>query len=296
MNITKLSIQRSTIVVVIFATLTILGLASYFSLNYELLPKFSPPVLTVTTIYPGASPQEVENSVTKEIEDALSSLENIKEVKGISQESFSIITIQLNQGTDVDQSLQDAQRKINAILGELPDDADPPALGKFDLSDMPIIQLGATAKMSSTEFYDLVDNKIKPELSRIPGVAQIKVLGGQEREIKVNLNADKLETFGLSIPQVQQKIAYSNLDFPTGKIKNEEGQTLIRLAGKYENLEQLRNLILKEDAQWQCHSFGRCCRGAGCRKRYRSNYPRKLAGFYWFVHSEAVRCQCGGGK
>ena len=248
MNITKLSIQRSTIVVVIFAALTLLGLASYFSLNYELLPKFSPPVLTVTTLYPGASPQEVENSVTTEIEDALSSLENVEEITSTSQESFSVIVVQLKQGTDVDLSLQDAQRKVNAILGDLPEDADPPALGKFDFDDMPIIQMGATANLSSTEFYDLIDNKIKPELARIPGVAQIKVLGGQEREIKVNLNAEKLEALGLSINQVQQKIAFSNLDFPTGKIKNEGGQSLIRLAGKYETVEQLRNLIIREDA------------------------------------------------
>ncbi|AHM60301.1 cation/multidrug efflux pump [Flammeovirgaceae bacterium 311] len=248
MNITKLSIQRSTIVVVVFTVLTLMGLVSYFSLNYELLPKFSPPVLTVTTIYPGASPAEVENSVTKEIEDALSSLENVSEIKSTSQESFSIIVIQLNQGTDVDLSLQDAQRKVNAILSILPDDAEAPALGKFDFDDMPIIQLGATANMSSTEFYDLVENKIKPELSRIQGVAQIKVLGGQEREIKVNLNADKLEAYGLSISQVQQKIRFSNLDFPTGKIKNEGGQTLIRLAGKYDSVDQLRNLVLTQDA------------------------------------------------
>ena len=124
MNITKLSIQRSTIVVVVFTVLTLLGVVSYQSLNYELLPKFSPPVLTISTIYPGASPNEVENSVTKEIEDALSSLENVKEMKSTSLESFSIITIQLNQGTDVDLSLQDAQRKINTILAKLPEDAD----------------------------------------------------------------------------------------------------------------------------------------------------------------------------
>ncbi|RDV13588.1 AcrB/AcrD/AcrF family protein [Pontibacter diazotrophicus] len=248
MNITKISIQRPTIVVVVFAVLTILGLASYFSLNYELLPKFNPPVLTVATFYPGASPAEVENSVTKEIEDALSSLENVKELKSTSQESFSVIVVQLNQGTDVDQSLQDAQRKVNTILGNLPDNANAPALSKFDLSDAPIMQLGATANIPATEFYDLIENKIKPELSRVPGMAQIKILGGQEREIKVKINADKLEAYGLSISQVQQKINYSNLDFPTGKVKEESGQTLIRLAGKYESVEQLRNLVLKEDA------------------------------------------------
>ncbi|WP_207431787.1 efflux RND transporter permease subunit [Sabulibacter ruber] len=247
MNITKLSIQRSTLVVVVFTVLTLLGIVSYQSLNYELLPKFSPPVLTVTTLYPGASPNEVENSVTKEIEDVLSSLENVKEMKGTSLESFSIITIQLNQGTNVDLSLQDAQRKINTILAQLPEDADPPTLNKFDFDDLPIIKMGATANMPATEFFDLIDNKIKPELSRVPGMAQIKILGGSEREIKVNIDANKLEAYGISILQVQQKIKNSNLDFPTGRIKNENGQTQLRLSGKYQNLDQLRNLVIRED-------------------------------------------------
>ncbi len=247
MNITKLSIQRSTIVVVVFTVLTLLGVVSYQSLNYELLPKFNPPVLTIMTIYPGASPNEVENSVTKEIEDALASLENVKEMKSTSMESFSMIVINLNQGTDVDLSLQEAQRKINVILANLPEDADAPTLNKFDLDDLPIIKMGATANMSATEFYDLIDKKIKPELSRIQGMAAIKVLGGQEREIKVNIDANKLEAYNLSILQVQQKIRNSNLDFPTGKIKQESGQTQIRLAGKFQSLEQLNSLILRED-------------------------------------------------
>ncbi|MBA9076389.1 efflux RND transporter permease subunit [Rufibacter quisquiliarum] len=247
MNITKLSIQRSTLVVVVFTVLTLLGVVSYQSLNYELLPKFSPPVLTITTLYPGASPNEVENSVTKEIEDALSALENVKEMKGTSLESFSIVTIQLNQGTNVDLSLQDAQRKINTILARLPEDADPPTLNKFDFDDLPIIKMGATANMPPTEFFDLIDNKIKPELSRVPGMAQIKILGGAEREIKVNIQAEKLEAYGISILQVQQRIKNSNLDFPTGRIKNENGQTQLRLAGKYQDLDQLRNLVIKSD-------------------------------------------------
>ncbi|MFZ6663460.1 efflux RND transporter permease subunit [Peijinzhouia sedimentorum] len=247
MNITKLSIQRPTIVVVIFTVLTLLGVGSYLSLNYELLPKFSPPVLTITTIYPGASPYEVENSITKEIEDAISSLENVESIKSVSQESFSIITIQLRQGSNVDLSLQDAQRKVNAILSQLPEDADPPTLGKFDFDDLPIMKMGATANIPATEFYDLIDNQIKPLFSRVQGVAQVKVLGGQEREVKVNIDANKLEAYGISIFQVQQRIINSNLDFPTGQIKDINGQTQIRLSGKYQSLNELRDLVIQED-------------------------------------------------
>ena len=140
--------------------------------------------------------------------------------------------------------MNDAQRKINAVLSDLPDDADPPSMTKFSLSDLPIITLGANGKMDEAEFYDLIDKKIAPVLSRVPGVAQVNIIGGQEREIQVNLDATKLQGYGLSIPQVQQIILTSNLDFPTGNIQTREQKILIRLAGKYKNVDELRNLVV----------------------------------------------------
>ena len=141
MQITKTSIKRPTMVVVLFTMLTLLGIFSYTQLSYELLPKFSPNIITISTVYPGAAPTEVENSVTKELEDAVASLEGIKSIQSTSLESISIITIELNSGANVDLAMQDAQRKINAILADLPDEADPPSLGKFDLGDLPIMQM-----------------------------------------------------------------------------------------------------------------------------------------------------------
>src|SRR5690606_2278958 len=103
------------------------------------------------------------------------------------------VIIELNSEADVDLSLNDAQRKVNAILAELPDDADPPSLAKFSLDDLPIVTLSATANMDGAAFYDLMDKRIEPIISRVPGVAQVNLVGGQEREIQVNLNASKLE-------------------------------------------------------------------------------------------------------
>src|SRR5690554_524373 len=213
-------------------------------MSYELLPKFSPNVLTVTTVYPGAAPSEVENSVTIKLEDALASLEGIDQLKSTSLESVSIIVIELVDDIDVDISLQEAQRKINAILGDLPDDADPPALGKFSLDDMPIIQMGAYSSLTDTEFYDLVHQRIQPTLSQVDGVAQVNLLGGSEREIKVNLNRNKMETYGISPIQVNMVIASANLDFPTGRIKNTDEQILIRLAGKFSSVEEIGELVV----------------------------------------------------
>lgn len=244
MQITKTSIKRPTLVVVLFTILIGLGLFSYTRLNYELLPDMSVPVLTVSTVYPGAAPFEVENSVTKEIEDAVSTLEGLDRVTSMSMESVSIVTVEMKQDVDVDIALQEAQRKINEIINDLPEDAEQPALGKFDINDLPIMRLGVKADMSGTELYDLVDKKIQPQLAKLEGVAQVNILGGQPREIRINLDRDKLETYGLSILQVSQVVQSANMDFPTGKVQDKETQTLIRLAGKYNSLEQMRNMVI----------------------------------------------------
>ena len=244
MKLAEISIKRPSLVIVLFTILILGGIFSYSQLGYELIPKFETNVITVATVYPGASPSEIENTVTKKVEDAISSLENIKKIDSKSYESLSIVSITLTSEANVDNSMNDAQRKINAVLSDLPDDADPPSLTKFSLSDLPIMTIGANGKMDEVAFYDLIDKKIAPVLSRVQGVAQVNIIGGQEREIQVNLDATKLQGYGLSIPQVQQIILSSNLDFPTGNIQTREQKILIRLAGKYKNVDELRNLIV----------------------------------------------------
>jgi HAE1 family hydrophobic/amphiphilic exporter-1 len=249
MKLADISIRRPSIVIVVFTALTLFGIVSYFSLNYELLPKFTPGVVTISTVYPGASPSEIENTVTKKIEDAVASLENIKKLDATSYESLSLVIIELRPGANVDLALNDAQRKVNSMLSDLPDDADAPSLNKFSFDDLPIVTLSATSNLDDATFYDLVDKQVQPILSRLPGVAQVNLIGGQEREIQVNIDATKLEGYNLSILQVQQAILSSNLDFPTGSIKSENQDILIRLAGKYKNVEELRNLVVSQTAQ-----------------------------------------------
>src|SRR5690606_1940069 len=135
MKITEISIKRPSIILVLFIILTFLGLTSYKQLSYELLPKFSAPIVSITAVYPGASPNEVENTVTKELEDAISSMENVDKITATSYEGLSVVVVQLRAEADVDLALQDAQRKVNAILGNLPEDVKSPSLGKFSIDD-----------------------------------------------------------------------------------------------------------------------------------------------------------------
>jgi len=244
MDLIKLSIKRPSVLIVMLSLLLIGGFYSYKLLNYELIPKFEVNVVTISTVYAGASPSEIESTITKRIEDAVSALENIKKIQSYSYESLSVVVVQLTNDANVDNTLNEAQRKINAIRAYLPTDAKEPSLSKFSLSDLPIISIGVTSKLSAQELYDLVDKKIQPELSRVPGVAQVNIIGGRKREIRVSIDAKKLEGYGLSIAQVQQLIAASNMEIPAGKIKTRENSTSIRLLGKIQDVDQLRNLIL----------------------------------------------------
>lgn len=244
MKISDISVRRPSLVMVVFIVLTLFGIISYFSLNYELLPKFSPNVITVSTVYPGASPGEVETTVTKKLEEAVGTMENIKKIEATSYESLSVLLITLTDDANGDYSLNDAQRKINQILADLPDDAKTPSLVKMSLDDLPIMTLSATSKMDDIAFFDLMDKKIQPSLSQIKGVAEVTLIGGLEREIRVSVNPKELEAQGLSLLQVQQAIGGANMDFPTGSIKSDRQNMLVRLAGKFESVDDLRELVV----------------------------------------------------
>lgn len=247
MSITKLSVNRPTLVVVLFSILVLLGGLGYSLLTYELLPKISSPVLTITTVYPGAAPSEVETAVSKKIESAISTLENLESTQAISQEGVSIVTATLLYGTDVDMALQEAQRKVNSIKTTLPDDVKDPSLGKFSLDELPIMQIGASSDMEETQFTTLFEKTIQPELARIEGVGQVNVVGGENREIKINVNNDKLRYYNISILQISNAIARANLNFPTGSLKNTQQDVLVRLSGKFSSLDELSNLVVSSN-------------------------------------------------
>lgn len=247
MSLTDAVIKRPSIVVVIFAVLGTLGILGFTKLNYELMPKFDIPVVSVMTMYPGASPSEVENSVTKKIEDALSTVENLDEIRSTSMESVSSVVLMLKPNSNSNLAIQEAQRKINAIASQLPDDVQSPALGKFSFDDMPVIRLGVTARIAPAELYALVKDEITPALGKIKGAGQVSIVGGQEREIKIQVNHEQSELMGISLQQIVSAIQRGNMEFPTGKIKSDESQSMIRLLGKYSSTAEIEQIIVATD-------------------------------------------------
>ncbi|WP_159471195.1 efflux RND transporter permease subunit [Dyadobacter sp. 3J3] len=245
MSLTEISIKRPSLIIVIFTVLIGGGLFCYGKLSYELLPDMSQPALVIITRYPGAAPVNVEQTVTKKIEDVLSSVDGIKTVSSQSLESNSIITAEFTVGSKISDKEQEVQRKINNILGDMPSEVKTPSISKITPSDSPIMQLATTSKLTNAAFYDVMKNEINPQLQQISGVGEITLIGGQEREIQVNVKKDKLDYYGISILNVTQAINNANVEFPAGKVKSEtDGQMTVRLTGKFTSIDQLNDLTV----------------------------------------------------
>lgn len=246
MTLTELSIKRPLLIIVIFFTLILFGVISYTSLNYNLLPRFEASVISVVTAYRGASAEEVETSVTKPLEEALASIEGVKHISASSREGISSVIIELKTGTSTIVAQQDAERRINQARALLPEDADDPVVNRFNSEELPVLRLSASGDLSETELYDLIKQQIKPILSNVDGVGQVNLIGGNQREIRIALDKDRLSAYNLSPVLVNQALATANVSFPAGNVESNLGRYAIRLDAKFQDVEAIRRLVIAQ--------------------------------------------------
>lgn len=244
MRLSELSIRRPIYVAVLFLLITILGLLGLRSLQSELMPKFTPPTMNVSVVYPGASPTEVENSLTRKIEDALSSLQGIESMRSFSFEGMAMVFVSFRYGTDIDKAMTDAGNRIAANKMQFPLSALSPVINKITVDDKAVMTLALRSDLESGDFSDLVRQRIIPELLSIPGVAKVDAIGDRPSEIQVNLDIETLNSLGMSPLQVMGAIRAANLDFPTGSINDSDTHTSIRLSGKLASVDQMRSLVI----------------------------------------------------
>ncbi|MCW4467617.1 efflux RND transporter permease subunit [Flavobacterium sp. MFBS3-15] len=244
MSITAIAIKRPLLLIVLFTILIYFGVTSYLSLNYNLLPGFSIPEVSVSILYPGASAAEVETSVTKKLEDAFSSIEGLESLHSTSREGDAGIKLIFKSGTDIDKAERDVQRKADQVMDDLPEAAGRPQVNKINMQEAPVIKAAVTADMAPRDLYNLMDKQLRPILRNVTGVGQVDIIGGEEREIRINVNQDRLMAYGLSIGQVTSAIANANLSFPAGSIETRDQQLSIRFDANIRSLDQLRELVV----------------------------------------------------
>jgi HAE1 family hydrophobic/amphiphilic exporter-1 len=242
MNITEISIKRPSLIIVLFSVFALLGIIGFKNLGYELLPDFNQPVVVIRTMYPGAEPGEVETSVSRKIEDALSNLEGVDYLETKSMPNASVIIANLKYGTNLNNAMQDAQRYIDNIRKDLPADIQSPVISKVSPNDLPIISISATSNLPATEFYQKMKDNYLPQIQQIKGVAEITLLGGEEREIQVSADQDKLKLYKISLNQVVEAINRSGIDLPAGKTQTDRENNSVRLTGKFSNIDDIMNV------------------------------------------------------
>ncbi len=239
MNITEISINRPSLIIVLFSVFLLAGFLGFKNLSYELMPDFNQPVVVIKTGYPGADPTEVETSVSRKIEDALSNLEGVDFIVTKSLPNASVLIVNLKYGTDLDQTMLDAQRYIDNIRKDLPQDILSPVMSKVSPNDLPIMQISVTSNLPSTEFYQKMKDDFLPQIQQLKGVAEITLLGGEEREIQVKVNQEKLKLYKVSLYQVTEAINRSGQDVPSGKIQSSVASNSVRLTGKFTSIEDI---------------------------------------------------------
>ncbi|MEZ4945055.1 MAG: efflux RND transporter permease subunit [Cyclobacteriaceae bacterium] len=240
MNITEISINRPSLIIVLFSIFILAGFLGYKNLSYELMPDFNQPVVVIKTGYPGADPTEVETSVSRKIEDALSNLEGVDFIVTKSLPNASILIVNLKYATDLDKTMQDAQRYIDNIRKDLPQDILNPVMSKVSPNDLPIMQVSATSNLPATEFYQKMKDDFLPQIQQLKGVAEITLLGGEEREIQVKVDQEKLKLHKLALSQITEAINRSGLDVPSGKVQSFTANNSVRLIGKYKSIEDIK--------------------------------------------------------
>jgi HAE1 family hydrophobic/amphiphilic exporter-1 len=242
MFLSKLSINRPVMVTVILLIFIIFGMMAYFALSLNLMPSADIPYVTIQTIYPGAGPAETEAQLTAKIEDAVSTISLIDFIDSYSMDNASIVLIAFELGKDIDIAVAEVKQKVDAIVNQLPADVDKPVIDKVDFGAEPIMEISLTGDLTPLELYDIAENDLKEKFSQIEGVANVNITGGQEREIRVELDDKVVAQNMISLPQLSQILAMHNMDMPGGQFLQKDQEYSVRLEGEFDNVESIGNL------------------------------------------------------
>ncbi len=253
MKLPNFAVNRFVTVIMIFLAVLILGIASLVNLPIDLLPEIEIPAISIVTVYPGASAEDVESKVSKKIEDFISTVNNLDEISSVSRDNISLITAKFTWDANLDEASNDIRDKLELVKADLPDDAEDPIIFKLNTAQFSVFVYGVTATENNEGLYHLVDNKIADPLKRVPGVGTTQIEGGMVRQIRVDFDPERIEAYNLNINAVLDIIDKENLDLPAGTIKMNNTEYSIRVPGEFDTPEQIKDIIIGVDRGTPIH-------------------------------------------
>ncbi|MDR1177931.1 MAG: efflux RND transporter permease subunit [Spirochaetaceae bacterium] len=248
MSFAKTAVSRPTTVFIVFALLIVLGVFALINLPIDLYPEINPPYLVVYTTYSGAGPEEVERSVTRVLEAALSSASGLEELTSTSSKGSSMVIMEFTYGTDLADATNSVRDALERTRNYMPTGSDSPMIFKFDPSMIPIMGLMVTGNRSPEELRELTEDTIVPRIEQTPGVATASAMGGREKIIRIEIPQSRLEAYGLTVSSLQQTLASQNMQVAAGTITENGISYLLTTMGEYTSLDQIRNTVISYKA------------------------------------------------
>ncbi|WP_141331691.1 efflux RND transporter permease subunit [Myxococcus sp. AB025B] len=242
MLLSDVSIRRPVFTTMLSLCLVVLGLMGLGRLGTDLYPDVAFPVVVVSTVYKGAGPGEIETQVVKPIEDAVAGISGVDKIHSWSRENLSTVVVQFKLSTNIDRAVQEVRDKVAGIANKLPQTADAPVVGRVDLSATPILTYAVSADLRSQDLRRLIDDRIKPALAQLEGVAEVRITGGDTREIQIDLDLDKARAAGVSPLEIAQRVGAENLDLPAGRLQLGSSELTVRSLGQFKDVEEIRRL------------------------------------------------------
>jgi HAE1 family hydrophobic/amphiphilic exporter-1 len=244
MTIPRLAIQRPVTMFMLSGIITLLGVISLTRLPVDLMPEFQQPTLNIRTSYAGVGPLEMEELITRPIEQAVGAVPGLTRIESSSSEGNSQVQLNFEWGSDLAESADEVRTRMDRIRARLPEDADPPTIQKFDPSQLPVAQIGIEGDYDPVTLREIAENEIAPRFERIDGVAGVSVNGGLRRQIHVDLSKEKITALNLSVNQVVQALRQENQNTPLGEIYQGDATFLVRSQGQFQSVEDIRNLVV----------------------------------------------------
>ncbi len=244
MSLAKFSVRRPIFTSMIALIVSILGVVSLLRLQTDMLPEIEMPRLTVRVGYQGASPEVMERLVTQPVEEIIATVPGVEEIASVSSEGSTRVSVTFAWGTDTDVAAQDVRSRLEDELNELPEEVDRPQIRKFDIASFPVVLVGVGSKLDPIELTELVNQQIRYRFARIPGVAQVDPWGSYDREVRIELNADRIKALSLPLDQVIAAIRDSNLDRPAGEIDIDQHEVTLRAPAEFKSLDDIRTTVV----------------------------------------------------
>jgi hydrophobic/amphiphilic exporter-1 (mainly G- bacteria), HAE1 family len=244
MSIYKSAVNKPITTVMIFTAVIVLGIYSLIKLPIDLYPEMEPPYISIMTTYSGANAADIETNVSKPIEDALNSVSNLKEVTSVSYDNLSLVSLEFEWGSNLDEAMNDIRTAIDATYNYLPDGCERPLIFKFNTAMMPILFYAITADESYPGLKKIIEEKLVNPLNRIEGVGSISTMGDPKRIIYVDVDPKKLDAYALTLEQIGSTIGAENLNMPSGNVKMGQFDYQLRVEGEFSESSQLKDIVV----------------------------------------------------